>query len=68
MEITCEIVAVIGYYCIWFTPIIFILSLIGVMKSIKEGKETSGYTKACCISFIMIVIPMYCALMLIDIR
>jgi hypothetical protein len=53
----------LGYYTIWFTPIIFVTSLIGAIKAIKDGEETKGYTLSCCISLMLIVIPMYMMLM-----
>ncbi|MCF6465956.1 hypothetical protein C3E90_08715 [Clostridium sp. Cult2] len=49
----------IGYLTIWFTPIIFVTSLIGAIKAIKEGRDTQIYTIACCISLMLIVIPIY---------
>lgn len=48
------------YYMV--TPIIFVTNLIGAMKAIKEGKETKSYTIACCISLMMIIIPIFSAL------
>lgn len=51
-----QVLAVIGYCTIWFTPIIFIVNLVGVMKAIKEGRETKKYTVLCCISFMLITI------------
>ncbi len=53
----------IGYLTIWFTPIIFVTSLIGAIKAIKEGRDTEKYTIACCISLMLIVIPIYIMLM-----
>lgn len=52
----------IGFYTIWFTPIVFVCSLIGAIKAIKEERETKEYTIACSISFMMIIIPMFLAL------
>ncbi len=50
---------VIGYYTIWFTPIIFITSLIGAMKAIKDGTDHKGYTIVCVISFWLIIVPIF---------
>ena len=56
-----EFIVIIGIYTIWFTPIIFVYNLIGAMKAIKEERETKNYTTACCISFMLIVIPIFIA-------
>jgi len=40
-----------------------VTSLIGAMKAIKEGQDTEKYTIACCISLMLIVIPIYIMLM-----
>lgn len=53
----------IGFYTIWFTPIIFVTSLIGAIKAIKEGRGTEKYTIICCISLMFIVIPIYIMLL-----
>ncbi|CAK7086019.1 MULTISPECIES: hypothetical protein [Tissierella] len=53
----------VGFYTIWFTPIIFVTNLIGAIKAIKEGRQTEKYTAACCISLMLIVIPIYMMLM-----
>ncbi|WP_160723062.1 hypothetical protein [Isachenkonia alkalipeptolytica] len=49
----------IGFYTIWFTPIIFVVNLIGAMKAVKEGRETTVHTGACAISLLLIVIPIF---------
>lgn len=54
-----EFLVGVGFYTIWFTPAIFIINLIGAIKAIKEERETGKYTVACCISLMLIVIPMY---------
>ncbi|WP_353093336.1 hypothetical protein [Tissierella praeacuta] len=54
---------IVGYYTIWFTPAIFVINLIGAIKAIKEGRQVEKYTIACCISLMLIVIPMYMMLM-----
>ncbi len=54
---------IIGFYTIWFTPIIFVMSLIGAIKAIKEGRNTKKYTIACCISLMIILVPMYIMLL-----
>jgi len=60
-----QFIAVIGFYTIWVTPIIFVVNLIGAIKAIKEGRQTEKYTIACCISLMLIVIPIYMMLMYI---
>jgi len=60
-----KFIAVIGFYTIWVTPIIFVVNLIGAIKAIKEGQQTEKYTIACCISLMLIVIPLYMMLMYI---
>lgn len=53
----------IGFYTIWFTPIIFISSLFEAIKAIHEGRDSTSHKVACCISFMLIVIPMFLMLL-----
>ncbi len=52
-----EYLPVIGFYTIWFTPFIFVYTMIGAMKAIKEERDPIIHTIACCISLMLIVIP-----------
>lgn len=54
---------VVGFYTIWFTPVMFVVNLIEAIKAIKEGRQTEKYTAACCFSLMLIVIPMYMMLL-----
>ncbi len=48
---------------IWFTPIIFLSSLIKIIKLIFEGKDYKLYLIACLISFWLIVVPLFVAVL-----
>lgn len=54
---------VIGFWTIWFTPAIFVISLIEAIKAIKDWRDYGKYGFVCCVSLMLIVIPMYAMLM-----
>jgi hypothetical protein len=54
----------VGFHTIWFTPIVFVLSLIKIIKAIKEGEEHKGHTVACVVSFWLMIVPIFLAVLL----
>ncbi|SCZ05948.1 hypothetical protein SAMN03080606_03915 [Alkaliphilus peptidifermentans DSM 18978] len=53
------IIISIGMNLIWLTPIVFVTSLIGAIKAIKEERKTTPYTITCSISFMLIVVSLF---------
>ena len=52
-----KFLSVIIVYSIWFTQVIFILSLINIIKAIKNNKDHKGSTIACVLSFWFMIVP-----------
>ncbi len=52
-------IVAIGFYTIWFTPIVFIVSLLGAIKSIHSGESMKGNAIICAISFWLIIVPIF---------
>jgi hypothetical protein len=48
-----------GLFTIWFTPIVFVASLLGAIKSIYKGESMGKNAIVCAISFWLIVVPIY---------